>query len=47
MSNPHSKSYVTLKALDKTEISIESRQNKHAQVKEIDNITGTEIGEIP
>lgn len=47
LENPHSTSSVTLKALDKTEIYIESRQNKHAQVKETDNIPGTEIAEIP
>lgn len=33
LNNPHLKSWVTFKSLDKTEIFIRNRQNKHAQVK--------------
>lgn len=33
LNNPHLKSWVTFKALDKTEIFIKSRQKKHAGLK--------------
>lgn len=33
LNNPHLKSWVTFKALDKTEIFIESRQKKHAWLR--------------